>query len=72
LRILGRVGLSIAVVIAGLLFVLFSVCAYNGSPFSGDTSEQGKWVAFAVLDAGFIAAGLWAIGKLSRKKSGGN
>jgi hypothetical protein len=49
------------VTIAGLAFALCSLCAI------GNAGDRATFAAFALVDAGVIAAGVWAIGRLNRK-----
>jgi hypothetical protein len=73
LRILGTVALVFVVVIASVVFLMFSSCAMGvgGIGAGGPShSERIMFAIYALLDAGVITLGIWGIAKLNRKTRG--
>jgi hypothetical protein len=64
-RVLGTVVLAIGVVVATIVFLLLSSCAFghNTAP-----SVRTTYALFALGDFGVIAAGVWAIARLNKNK----
>ena len=65
MRIFFTIVLSFALLIAAFLLLLFSNCAFNRSYSPGVRASYGL---YALIDLVVIAAGVWAIGNLHRKR----
>ncbi len=64
MKIFATVVLAILVIVAALIFILSSTCALSSGMSHFD---RMTFAAFALADAGAIAAGIWTIVKLNRK-----
>jgi len=64
LRILGTIVLSLALIVAAILLLMFSSCAFSRSFSPGVRANYGF---FALIDLVVIAAGVWALGRLNRQ-----
>ncbi len=64
MRIFLTIILSLGLIIAALLPLMFSSCAFGRGVSAGVRANYGF---LALLDLVVIAAGIWAIGRLNRK-----
>lgn len=65
MKIFFTIVLSFALLIAAFFLLLFSNCAFNRSY---NPSVRASYGLYALIDLLVIAAGVWAIGSLHRKK----
>lgn len=66
MKVLLTVLLSLGLIIAGVLLLMFSNCAFSRSSSAGVRANYGL---LALVDLVVIAAGVWAIGRLNRKRN---
>ena len=64
MKTLRTIFLSLVAIVASLVLVLSTLCAY-GSGLSG--SDRATYVLCAIVSLAFVVAAMWAIAKLNRK-----
>ena len=66
MKTLATIVLSLIVIVAALVLVLSSMCAFGGG-ISGTHSERGSYIICAIVAFAVVVAAMSAIGKLNRK-----
>jgi hypothetical protein len=64
MKTLGTVVLALLAIMASLVLVLSSICAFGGAPGSGYGTP---FVIWALLALAVVVAAIWGIAKLNRK-----
>jgi hypothetical protein len=65
MKTLATIVLSLVAIVASLVLVLSTVCAFTGG-FSG-SSDRSSYELWAVLSLAVVVAAMWAISRLNRK-----
>jgi hypothetical protein len=66
MKTLATIVLSLVAIVASLALVLSTVCAFSGG-FSG-SSDRSSYVLCAIISFVIVAAAMWTISRLSRKR----
>jgi hypothetical protein len=64
-KTLRTIFLSLVAIVASLVLVLSTLCAYGGG--LNGTSDRGTYVLCAMVSLAFMVAAIWAIAKLNRR-----
>ena len=65
MKTLRIIFLSVVAIVASLVFVLSTLCAYGGG--LGGTNDRGSYVLCAMVSLAFVVAAMWAIANLNKK-----
>ena len=65
MKTLGTIVLSLIAIVASLVLVLSTVCAFNGGIINGE--KRPAYVICAIVSLAVVIAAMWAIGKLNKK-----
>jgi hypothetical protein len=57
--------LSLVAIVASLILVLSTLCAYGGG--LNGTADRGSYVLCALVALAFVVAAIWAIAKLNKE-----
>ncbi len=63
MKTIRTIFLSLVAIVASLVLVLSTLCAYSES----GSSDRGTYVLCAIVSFAFVVAAMWAIVKLNRK-----
>ena len=65
MKTLATIALSLIAILASLVLVLSTVCAFNGGFLN--RSDRSSYVFCAIIAFAVLVAAMWAIAKLNRK-----
>lgn len=66
MKALRTIFLSLVAIVASLIFVLSSLCAYGGG-LNGTHDDRWSYVLCAVVSLAFVVAAIWAIATLNKE-----
>jgi hypothetical protein len=66
MKTLATIVLSLVAIVASLVLVLSTVCAFNGGMMG--SSDRSSYVLFAIISFAIVAVAMWTISRLSRKR----
>jgi len=64
-KTLRTIFLSLVAIVASLVLVLSTLCAYGGG--LNGTNDHGSYVLCAIVSLAFVVAAMWAIARLNKK-----
>lgn len=67
MKTLATIALSLIAIVASLVLVLSSICAFGGG-IGGTNSERGSYLLCAIIALAVVVAAMSAIVKLNRQR----